>query len=48
METNLLKSSRNLKAVIFDYGEVLCHAPTDEENAKLARFRALGAEPRTI
>lgn len=38
METILLKSSRTLKAVIFDYGEVLCHAPTPEENAKLARF----------
>lgn len=35
---NPLKSDQDLKAVLFDYGEVLCHAPTHEENAKLASF----------
>src|ERR1700757_3110692 len=30
--------SNNVKAVIFDYGEVLCHRPTAEEVARLAAF----------
>jgi putative hydrolase of the HAD superfamily len=42
-------SPNNIKAVIFDYGEVLCHRPTGEElrqmasilNAKDESFRAL-------
>ncbi len=38
MEINHLESGLEIKAVIFDYGEVLCHAPTDAENAKLAAF----------
>jgi putative hydrolase of the HAD superfamily len=31
----------NLKAVIFDYGEVLCHRPTSEELTRLASFFGL-------
>ncbi len=30
--------SKAVKAVIFDYGEVLCHRPTPEEIARLAGF----------
>ena len=30
--------SKAVKAVIFDYGEVLCHRPTAEEIARLASF----------
>jgi putative hydrolase of the HAD superfamily len=32
------KRSNSVKAVIFDYGEVLCHRPTAEEIARLASF----------
>ncbi len=32
------KQSKAVKAVIFDYGEVLCHRPTTEEIARLAGF----------
>lgn len=35
---NRLKSGRDLKGVIFDYGEVLCHRPSAEQSVKLARF----------
>jgi putative hydrolase of the HAD superfamily len=34
----------NLKAVIFDYGEVLCHRPTPDEITRLARFFGLSAD----
>lgn len=32
------KTLNHFKAVIFDYGEVLCHQPTPAEMARLARF----------
>ena len=32
---------RGIKAVIFDYGEVLSRRPTAEENERLARFFSL-------
>jgi len=38
MSINRKKRSNNVKAVIFDYGEVLCHRPTAEEIARLAGF----------
>lgn len=44
MSKNGHKQISNLKAVIFDYGEVLCHRPTPEENARLARFFEVGVE----
>jgi putative hydrolase of the HAD superfamily len=34
----------NLKAVIFDYGEVLCHRPTADEIMRLAHFFRLTAD----
>jgi putative hydrolase of the HAD superfamily len=36
--------SQAVKAVIFDYGEVLCHRPTAEELARLADFFHLRVE----
>lgn len=36
MSSNQKKRSMAVKAVIFDYGEVLCHRPTAEEIAQLA------------
>ncbi len=36
--------SNGLKAVIFDYGEVLCHAPTPAENQRLASFFGIGVD----
>jgi len=36
--------SPNLKAVIFDYGEVLCHPPTRAESARLAGFFGVGLD----
>ena len=38
MSSNHEKRSRDVKAVIFDYGEVLCYRPTAEEIAQLAGF----------
>jgi putative hydrolase of the HAD superfamily len=38
MTDNHSKRDPDIQAVIFDYGEVLCHAPTAEENARLASF----------
>lgn len=38
MSTNHESRSKAVKAVIFDYGEVLCHRPTAEEIAQLAGF----------
>ena len=38
MSINHKNRSNNVKAVIFDYGEVLCHRPTAEEVARLAAF----------
>ena len=35
---NLRNQPNHVKAVIFDYGEVLCHRPTPEEIARLAGF----------
>ena len=34
----------DLKAVIFDYGEVLCHRPTPAEMARLAGFFGVGTD----
>jgi putative hydrolase of the HAD superfamily len=34
----------DVKAVIFDYGEVLCHRPTPAETARLARFFGVGVD----
>ncbi len=39
-----LKLTKSLKAVIFDYGEVLCHAPTPAEIERLASFFGLGVD----
>jgi putative hydrolase of the HAD superfamily len=36
--------SNNLKAVIFDYGEVLCHRPTEADHARLASFFRLSVD----
>lgn len=44
MSSNHEKQSGNVKAVIFDYGEVLCHRPTAEEIAQLAGFFDLRVE----
>jgi putative hydrolase of the HAD superfamily len=44
MSDNGLNLSANLKAVIFDYGEVLCHPPTSEEIARLAGFFGIGVD----
>ena len=38
MSTHRENLSKAVKAVIFDYGEVLCHRPTNEEIARLAGF----------
>ncbi len=38
MSSNHKKRSKAVKAVIFDYGEVLCHRPKAEEIARLAGF----------
>jgi putative hydrolase of the HAD superfamily len=38
MPSNSEKRAADLKAVIFDYGEVLCHRPTPAETAQLAGF----------
>lgn len=38
MSPNSGSPSVDLKAIIFDYGEVLCHRPTVEEMAQLAGF----------
>ena len=38
MSENSYNPSRGLRAVIFDYGEVLCHRPTPDEIARLAGF----------
>jgi len=38
MSINRENRSNSVKAVIFDYGEVLCHRPTAEEIAQLAGF----------
>jgi putative hydrolase of the HAD superfamily len=35
---------RGVKAVIFDYGEVLCHPPAPAETADLARFFGAGLD----
>jgi putative hydrolase of the HAD superfamily len=43
MSGNLL-DPRIVKAVIFDYGEVLCHPPTPAETAALAKFFGVGID----
>jgi putative hydrolase of the HAD superfamily len=37
-------SHNGVKAVIFDYGEVLCHRPTSEEITRLAGFFGIGVD----
>lgn len=44
MSSNHNNRWNDLKAVIFDYGEVLCHRPTAEETARLASFFSLRAD----
>ncbi|HEX4786787.1 MAG TPA: HAD family phosphatase [Candidatus Sulfotelmatobacter sp.] len=44
MSSNHNQRWKDLKAVIFDYGEVLCHRPTAEETARLASFFSLRAD----
>lgn len=34
----------DVKAVIFDYGEVLCHPPTPDETERLASFFGIGVD----
>ena len=38
MPNNIRNRSKDVKAVVFDYGEVLCHPPTKEETEHLASF----------
>lgn len=38
------KSNHEIKAILFDYGEVLCHAPTPEQNTRLADFFGISVE----
>jgi len=44
MSNNHNQPWKDLKAVIFDYGEVLCHRPTAEETDRLASFFGLRAD----
>ncbi|HTW59020.1 MAG TPA: HAD family phosphatase [Terriglobales bacterium] len=44
MPGNSHNPSAKLRAVIFDYGEVLCHRPTSAEMAQLAGFFGLSVE----
>ena len=44
MSGNLNHRWKHIKAVILDYGEVLSHRPTAEENARLASFFSLRAD----
>ena len=44
MLSNLNHRWKHIKAVILDYGEVLSHRPTAEENARLASFFSLRAD----
>lgn len=44
MIENDSKCDGHVKAVLFDYGEVLCHAPTVEENTRLAAFFGISAD----
>jgi putative hydrolase of the HAD superfamily len=44
MTENHSKWDHDIRAVILDYGEVLCHAPTAEENARLASFFGISAD----
>jgi len=37
-------SADDLKAIIFDYGEVLCYGPSAAENAQLAAFFGVGVD----
>jgi putative hydrolase of the HAD superfamily len=38
------KRDQGIEAVIFDYGEVLCHAPTAEQKARLAGFFGISVD----
>jgi putative hydrolase of the HAD superfamily len=44
MPDNSPSPSSDLKAVIFDYGEVLCHRPTAADAARLAGFFGLNVD----
>ena len=44
MSGNSHYQSTDMKAVIFDYGEVLCHRPTPAELARLASFFGVGVD----
>jgi len=44
MPNNSRNRSKDVKAVIFDYGEVLCHPPTKEETEHLASFFGIRAD----
>jgi putative hydrolase of the HAD superfamily len=44
MTENHSKFDGHVRAVLFDYGEVLCHAPTEEETARLAGLFGISAE----
>lgn len=44
MSSNHKDRWKHVKAVIFDYGEVLCHRPTAEETDRLASFFRLRAD----
>jgi putative hydrolase of the HAD superfamily len=44
MTDNHSKPDPDIEAVIFDYGEVLCHAPTAEQKARLAGFFGISVD----
>jgi putative hydrolase of the HAD superfamily len=44
MTENHSKCDGHVQAVLFDYGEVLCYAPTEEETARLGGFFGISAE----
>jgi len=44
MSGNSNNQPTDVKAVIFDYGEVLCHRPTPTETARLASFFGVGVD----
>ena len=47
MSGNSHNQSADIKAVIFDYGEVLCHRPTQAEVARLASFFGVAVDKFT-
>jgi putative hydrolase of the HAD superfamily len=42
--SNRTNNPSQVKAVIFDYGEVLCHPPTPDETARLASLFGVGVD----